>query len=72
VIGRELDIPVVSISPNEAPEHFGFLSAFLAVDSPASSVQTQEQMGWHPSQPGLIADLEAGHYFGVAQPAATR
>jgi nucleoside-diphosphate-sugar epimerase len=72
VIGRELDIPVVSISPDEAREHFGFLSAFLAVDAPASSVQTQEQMGWHPSRPGLIADLAAGDYFRVAQPAATR
>lgn len=71
VIGRKLDVPVVSILPEHAREHFSFLSAFLGVDSPASSVQTQEQMGWHPSQPGLMADLAAGHYFEVAQPAPT-
>ena len=70
VIGRHLDVPVVSISPEQAREHFGFLGAFLGVDSAASSVQTQEQIGWHPSRPGLIADLAAGHYFRVAQPAA--
>jgi nucleoside-diphosphate-sugar epimerase len=70
-IGRKLDLPVVSILPEQAREHFGFLSAFIGVDAPASSVRTQEQMGWHPSRPGLIADLTAGHYFQVAQPAAT-
>jgi nucleoside-diphosphate-sugar epimerase len=63
VIGRHLDIPVVSIAPAAAGEHFGWLGGFLAVDSPASSAITQELLGWHPTGPGLIEDLDKGHYF---------
>jgi nucleoside-diphosphate-sugar epimerase len=63
VIGRHLDVPVVSISPEEAGEHFTWLASFLAMDSPASSTLTQELLGWHPTQPGLIDDLDKGHYF---------
>ena len=70
VIGRKLDLPVVSILPEQASEHFGFLAAFIGVDAPASSERTQKAMGWHPTRPGLIADLTAGHYFQVARPAA--
>ena len=62
VIGRGLKIPVVSVSPEEAPAHFGWLSMFVAFDMPASSTQTQERLGWHPTGPGLIADLEQMHY----------
>jgi nucleoside-diphosphate-sugar epimerase len=57
VIGRGLKVPVVSLSPEEAPAHFGWLSAFVGYDMPASSAQTQERLGWHPTGPGLIADL---------------
>jgi nucleoside-diphosphate-sugar epimerase len=64
VIGRHLGVPVVSISTEDAPGHFTWLAAFLGLDSPASSAQTQELLGWQPTQPGLIADLEEGHYFG--------
>jgi nucleoside-diphosphate-sugar epimerase len=63
VIGRHLNLPVRSITREQAGDHFGFLAAFLALDCPASSAKTQELMGWHPAQPGLIADLEQGHYF---------
>jgi nucleoside-diphosphate-sugar epimerase len=63
VIGRHLDIPVVSVSPDDAGEHFTWLGGFLAADSPASSTFTQELLGWQPTQPGLIADLDEGHYF---------
>jgi nucleoside-diphosphate-sugar epimerase len=70
VIGRHLDLPVVSISPEAAGEQFAWLGGFLAADSPASSALTQELMGWHPTHPGLIADLELGHYFREARPAA--
>ncbi len=63
VIGRHLDVPVVSISPEDAAEHFTWLAGFLGVDSPASSTLTRELLGWQPTQPGLIDDLEKGHYF---------
>jgi nucleoside-diphosphate-sugar epimerase len=62
-IGRHLDVPVHTISPEDADEHFGFLAGFLAPDSPASSALTRELLGWQPTQPGLIDDLDAGHYF---------
>jgi nucleoside-diphosphate-sugar epimerase len=63
VIGRHLGLPVVSVSPADAGEHFAWLAGFLAVDSPASSTLTRELLGWHPTQPGLIDDLDKGHYF---------
>jgi nucleoside-diphosphate-sugar epimerase len=58
VIGRRLKLPVVSIAPEEAGEHFGWLGAFASLDLPASGAQTRERLGWRPSGPGLIADLE--------------
>jgi nucleoside-diphosphate-sugar epimerase len=70
VIGRGLDIPVISIAREDADEHFGWIGAFFAVDAPASSALTQERMGWTPTHIGLIADLEQGHYFEQAQTAA--
>jgi nucleoside-diphosphate-sugar epimerase len=63
VIGRHLNVPVVSISPEDASEHFGFLGGFVAADIPASSALTRERLGWQPTNPGLIEDLDAGHYF---------
>jgi nucleoside-diphosphate-sugar epimerase len=63
VIGRHLNLPVVSKSREEAADHFGWIALFFGIDAPASSAQTQEQLGWRPVQPGLIADLKAGHYF---------
>lgn len=62
VIGRGLKLPAVALSPEEAAGHFGWLAAFVASDVPASSAQTQERLGWHPTGPGLIADLEQMHY----------
>jgi len=63
VIGRHLDLPVVSISPADAGEHFGWLGQFFAIDNPTSSALTRELLGWQPVHPGLITDLEEGHYF---------
>jgi nucleoside-diphosphate-sugar epimerase len=63
VIGRHLDLPVVAISPEDAGEHFGWLGAFLGADAPASSALTSELLGWQPTHPGLIDDLEKGHWF---------
>ncbi len=62
VIGRGLKVPVVSLSPEEAGTHFGFFAAFAGLDTPASSTLTQERLGWHPTGPGMIADLEQMRY----------
>jgi len=63
VIGRHLDIPLVSISPEAAGEHFTWLAHFLAMDAPASSESTRKLLDWQPTQKGLIDDLDEGHYF---------
>lgn len=63
IIGRQLGLPVVSKSPAEAADHFGWMARFVGLDMPASSARTQQQLGWHPSQPSLLADLEHGSYF---------
>jgi nucleoside-diphosphate-sugar epimerase len=62
VIGRGFKVPVVSLSPEEAAGHFGWLAPFAGMDLPASSAQTQARLGWHPTGPGLIADLERMKY----------
>lgn len=58
VIARRLEIPALSIAPEEAEAHFGWLAAFAGRDVPASSAQTRARLGWQPTGPGLIADLE--------------
>jgi nucleoside-diphosphate-sugar epimerase len=63
VIGRRLNVPVVSKSPEEAAGHFGWLAHFAAADCPSSSAKTQEQLGWQPQHPGLIPDLDHPRYF---------
>ena len=76
VIGRGLKVPVISVSPEEAPAHFGWLAAFAGRDLPASGVFTQERLAWRPTRPGLIADLEQMHYHEMdtddASPAPAR
>jgi nucleoside-diphosphate-sugar epimerase len=62
-IGRHLNLRVVSKSREEAADHFGWIALFFGMDGPASSAQTQERLGWRPVQRGLIADLNAAHYF---------
>jgi len=61
VIGRRLKLPVVSKTPAQAAEHFGWLGMFASLDCPASSALTRERLGWRPVGPGLIADLERAH-----------
>ena len=58
VIGQGLKVPVVSLSREEAQAHFGWLAMFAGIDMPASSALTRQRLGWHPTGPGLIADLE--------------
>lgn len=64
IIGRKLRLPVASVSPEAAGGHFGWLGRFFALDQPASSALTREQLGWTPTGPTLVEDLEAGHYTG--------
>ncbi|HEV2376918.1 MAG TPA: SDR family oxidoreductase [Streptosporangiaceae bacterium] len=63
VLGRHLGVPVAAIPPEDAGEHFSWLGAFIALDCPASSAATRELLGWQPANPGLIDDLDKGHYF---------
>jgi nucleoside-diphosphate-sugar epimerase len=63
VFGRHLDIPVSATSEQDAAAQFGFLAGFIGMDSPASSTLTRELLDWRPTHPGLIDDLEKGHYF---------
>jgi nucleoside-diphosphate-sugar epimerase len=62
-IGRQLKLPVVSVAAEDAGDHFGFLSALVSFDNPTSSALTRQRLGWRPQGPGLIADIEQGHYF---------
>ena len=61
-IGRGLKTPVKSVSPEEAQSHFGWLAMFATHDLQASSAITRKKLGWNPTGPGLIADLEQMHY----------
>jgi nucleoside-diphosphate-sugar epimerase len=63
VIGRRLNVPVVSMSADQAGRHFGWFAHFASVNNPTSSEQTREILGWRPTQPGLIADLDHERYF---------
>jgi nucleoside-diphosphate-sugar epimerase len=63
VIGRHLNVPIVSVAPEDAAAHFTWLAHFVAMDSPASSTLTRELLSWQPVKPGLIDDLDEGHYF---------
>ena len=62
-IARKLGVGVVVKSAEEAGDYFGFLAQLIALDIPASSVQTRRLVGWNPSEPDLLADLNEGHYF---------
>jgi nucleoside-diphosphate-sugar epimerase len=63
VIGRRLNMPVVAKSPEEAADHFGWFARAVSFDNPASSRLTQERLGWYPTQPALISDLDQARYF---------
>jgi len=63
VIGRRLNLPVVSKSPEEAEAHFGWFAHFAAIDCPASSALTREILGWKPTECHLLADLDHWRYF---------
>jgi nucleoside-diphosphate-sugar epimerase len=61
-IGRSLDLPVASIAPDDVHDHFGFIGTFFAMDMAATSFATQKLLGWTPTGPTLIEDIDAGAY----------
>ena len=65
VIGRHLDVPMASVAPEDAAGHFGWLAGFVGLDAPTSSALTRELVGWQPTHPGVLEDLDQGHYFSV-------
>ncbi|MES2056370.1 MAG: SDR family oxidoreductase [Pseudomonadota bacterium] len=64
IIGRRLGVPVISQTPEEAAEHFGWFAMFAGMDIPTSSERTRKALGWNPQQPGLLADIDQPAYFG--------
>jgi len=56
-------LPLISVAPDKAAEHFGWFANFAAIDCRVSSVKTRAELGWTPTGPGLIEDIEAGYYF---------
>ena len=64
-IGSRLGLPAVSIPADVLmlPGYFGFLANLVTLDLPASNAITRQTLGWEPTQPGLLADLDNGHYF---------
>ena len=65
IVGRHLKLPVASIAPEKAAEHFGMMATFAGMDGPASSALTQRWLGWKPTGIGLIADISRPGYFDV-------
>jgi len=63
VLARQLNTRAVSIEPRDAAAHFGFIATFAGIDMPASSAKTRSELGWKPTEIGLIADISAPGYF---------
>jgi nucleoside-diphosphate-sugar epimerase len=63
IFAAQLEVPAVSVRPEQAGDYVGFLGGFWGFDGPASAQLTRELLGWEPARPGLIADLKEGHYF---------
>jgi nucleoside-diphosphate-sugar epimerase len=63
IVGRQLELPVASIAPEKATEHFGMMAPFVGRDGAASSALTRQWLGWKPTQIGLIADISRPGYF---------
>jgi nucleoside-diphosphate-sugar epimerase len=63
VICPKLGVPTASISPDDADEHFSFLGGLVSLDNPTASSHTRKLLNWQPTHPGLLDDVQAGHYF---------
>jgi nucleoside-diphosphate-sugar epimerase len=63
IIGRQLNVPVVSLSGDEIGAHFGWFAHFAQIDAPSSSAKTRQSLAWQPTEPTLLADLDSAAYF---------
>jgi len=63
LIGQKLDLPVKSLSGEEAKKHFEWMIGFIGFDEPATSIKTQQQLGWKPQQPGLLEDMNENYFL---------
>ncbi len=61
--GRRLNVPTASVAPGAAVEHFAELGHFVSLDSPATATVTRELLGWEPTGPSRLEDLEQDHYY---------
>ena len=71
-IAAELGVETRSVTPEQAPEALGFLAAFAGLDNPTSNARTRELLGWEPTHPGWVEDVQSGHYFAQPSVAAAR
>jgi nucleoside-diphosphate-sugar epimerase len=62
-IAGRLGVEARSVTDEEAPQYLGFLAAFAGLDNPTSNDKTREVLGWEPTHPGWVADVQNGHYF---------
>ena len=62
-LAKGLNLPLISIAPDKAAEHFGWFANFAAINCRVSSAKTRAELGWNPTGPTLLEDIEAGHYF---------
>lgn len=62
LIGERLNLPVVSLSEEETVKHFEWMNRFIVFDNPATSIKTQEQLGWQPQHVGLLEDMEQNYF----------
>jgi nucleoside-diphosphate-sugar epimerase len=62
-IGRHLDLPAATVPPEEIEATFDYLAFFVSLDNPTSSTLTRELLDWEPTHPGLVDDIDEGHYF---------
>jgi nucleoside-diphosphate-sugar epimerase len=62
-IAGKLGVEAKSVTDEEAPQYLGFLAAFAGLDNPTSNDKTRELLGWEPTHPGWVEDVETGHYF---------
>ncbi len=64
-IARHLGVPAGTVPPERVAEHFGGFAQIMGLDfPPMTSEQTRQRLDWRPTRPGLLADLDEGHYFG--------